>query len=164
MLDQCSSHWSVSPDTCLTEVPPGEYSLMSRRLIFLLILLSSLLFLLLLSIIKAPIPIQYFFHPDCPCHRLWPPTPPPAPPPPISERWIPPMGSFVGQSTCNSYTSAFGAGQRVLSYTYYTPWQVFLGNADTYHIHVNLVHLCERQQRRDTALEGLHLTQWLGSR
>ena len=36
------------------------------------------------------------------------------------------MGSFVGQSTCNSYTTALGAGQRVLSYTYYTPWQVFL--------------------------------------
>ena len=126
MLDQCSSHWSVSPDTCLTEVPPGEYSLMSRRLIFLLILLSSLLFLLLLSIIQAPIPIKYFFHPDCPCHRLDPPAPPPAPPPPTSGRWTPPLGSFVGPSTCNSYTTVLGAGQRVLSYTYYTPWQVFL--------------------------------------
>ena len=51
---------------------------------------------------------------------------PAAPPPPSSEEWNPPMGSFVGQSTCNSYTTALGAGQRVLSYTYYTPWQVFL--------------------------------------
>jgi len=33
------------------------------------------------------------------------------------------MGSFVGHSTCNSYTSALGAGQKVLSYSYYTPWQ-----------------------------------------
>ena len=134
---------------------------MSRRLIFLLILLSFLLALLLLSIIQPPtFPIKYFFHPDCPCHRLGPPSgPPPAPPPPTSGHWTPPIGSFVGPSTCNSYTSALGAGQKVLSYTYYTPWQVFLGNADTYHIHVKPVHLCYRQPRRDTALEGLHLTQ-----
>ena len=51
---------------------------------------------------------------------------PAAPPPPSSEEWNPPLGSFVGQSTCNSYTTTLGAGQRVLSYTYYTPWQVFL--------------------------------------
>ena len=30
-------------------------------------------------------------------------------------------GSYVGQSTCNNYTSALGAGQRVLSYSYYRP-------------------------------------------
>ena len=50
---------------------------------------------------------------------------PAAPPPPSSKEWNPPLGSFVGQSTCNSYTTSLGAGQRVLSYTYYTPWQVF---------------------------------------
>ena len=30
-------------------------------------------------------------------------------------------GSYVGQSTCNNFTSALGAGQRVLSYSYYRP-------------------------------------------
>ena len=135
----------------------------SQRLIFLLLLLlSSLLSLLLLPVIRAPTPVKYFFHPDCPCHRLNPPTPPPAPPPPPSGRWSPPLGSFVGPSTCDSYTSALGAGQRVLSYTYYTPWQVFQGNAETYHIHVKPIFL--RQPRPDTALEELHLTLWLDSR
>ena len=30
-------------------------------------------------------------------------------------------GTYVGQSTCNNFTSALGAGQRVLSYSYYRP-------------------------------------------
>ena len=30
-------------------------------------------------------------------------------------------GKYVGQSTCNNFTSALGAGQRVLSYSYYRP-------------------------------------------
>ena len=30
-------------------------------------------------------------------------------------------GQYVGQSTCNNFTSALGAGQRVLSYSYYRP-------------------------------------------
>ena len=34
-----------------------------------------------------------------------------------------PQGSYVGQSTCNNFTSALGAGQKVLSYTYYSPWR-----------------------------------------
>ena len=28
-------------------------------------------------------------------------------------------GSYVGQSTCNNFTTVLGAGQRVLSYSYY---------------------------------------------
>ena len=34
--------------------------------------------------------------------------------------WAPAPGSYVGPSTCDRFTSALGAGQRVLSYTYYT--------------------------------------------
>ena len=30
-------------------------------------------------------------------------------------------GSYVGPSSCNEYTDRLGAGQRVLSYSYYTP-------------------------------------------
>ena len=30
-------------------------------------------------------------------------------------------GSYVGPSTCNNFTSALGAGQRVLRYSYYRP-------------------------------------------
>ena len=33
-------------------------------------------------------------------------------------------GQYVGQSTCNNFTSALGAGQRVLSYAYYRPYIV----------------------------------------
>lgn len=36
--------------------------------------------------------------------------------------WTFPDGTYVGHSTCNRYTSALGSGQKVLSYTYYTPW------------------------------------------
>ena len=36
-----------------------------------------------------------------------------------------PQGTYVGQSTCNNFTSALGAGQKVLSYSYYTPWRTF---------------------------------------
>ena len=36
-----------------------------------------------------------------------------------------PQTSYVGQSTCNNFTSALGAGQKVLSYSYYTPWRTF---------------------------------------
>ena len=33
----------------------------------------------------------------------------------------PSEGSYVGPSSCNEYTDRLGAGQRVLSYSYYTP-------------------------------------------
>ena len=33
----------------------------------------------------------------------------------------PPDGSYVGPSTCNDFTDRLGAGQKVLSYSYYTP-------------------------------------------
>ena len=33
-------------------------------------------------------------------------------------------GQYVGQSTCNNFTSVLGAGQRVLSYAYYRPYKV----------------------------------------
>ena len=33
----------------------------------------------------------------------------------------PTEGSYVGPSSCNEYTDRLGAGQRVLSYSYYTP-------------------------------------------
>ena len=31
-------------------------------------------------------------------------------------------GSYVGLSSCNQYTSQLGSGQKVLTYTYFTPW------------------------------------------
>ena len=34
-----------------------------------------------------------------------------------------PHGVYIGPSSCNDYTSALGAGQKVLSYTYYSPWR-----------------------------------------
>ena len=34
---------------------------------------------------------------------------------------IPPAGSYVGKSSCNEFTDRLGAGQKVLSYSYYTP-------------------------------------------
>jgi hypothetical protein len=33
----------------------------------------------------------------------------------------PPAGSYVGLSSCNSFTTHLGSGQNVLSYSYYTP-------------------------------------------
>ena len=36
----------------------------------------------------------------------------------------PPPGSSVGRSSCNYYTDLLGAGQDVLSYSYYTPGTV----------------------------------------
>ena len=39
-----------------------------------------------------------------------------------TSAWAPAPSSCVGPSTCDRFTSALGAGQRVLSYTYYTPW------------------------------------------
>ena len=35
-----------------------------------------------------------------------------------------PQTTYVGQSTCNNFTSALGAGQKVLSYAYYRPYIV----------------------------------------
>ena len=32
-------------------------------------------------------------------------------------------GTFVGPSRCSHFTTALGSGQKVLSYTYYTPWR-----------------------------------------
>ena len=34
-----------------------------------------------------------------------------------------PKGVYIGSSSCSDYTSALGAGQKVLSYTYYSPWR-----------------------------------------
>ena len=39
-----------------------------------------------------------------------------------TSAWAPAPSSCVGPSTCDRFTSALVAGQRVLSYTYYTPW------------------------------------------
>ena len=36
----------------------------------------------------------------------------------------PPAGAYVGQSSCNTYTDRLGAGQDVLSYSYYTPGNI----------------------------------------
>ena len=38
----------------------------------------------------------------------------------------PSEGSYVGPSSCNEYTDRLGAGQRVLSYSYYTPGSITL--------------------------------------
>ena len=40
-------------------------------------------------------------------------------------------GQYVGQSTCNNFTSALGAAQRVLSYSYYRPDQLAGKPTDT---------------------------------
>ena len=37
---------------------------------------------------------------------------------------IPPDGSYVGRSSCNSYTDRLGSGQNVMSYSYYTPGNI----------------------------------------
>ena len=34
-----------------------------------------------------------------------------------------PKGVYIGSSSCSDYTSALGAGQKVLSYTFYSPWR-----------------------------------------
>ena len=34
-----------------------------------------------------------------------------------------PAGVYIGPSSCDQYTSALGSGQKVLSYTYYSPWR-----------------------------------------
>ena len=39
----------------------------------------------------------------------------------LEEGVIPPDGSYVGPSSCNKETELLGSGQRVLSYSYYTP-------------------------------------------
>lgn len=70
---------------------------------------------------------EYFFHPSCKCSR----------PGPhldnlkVSKHWNKrvkislkiPDSTFVGNSTCNDYASALGAGQKVISYSYYSPWK-----------------------------------------
>ena len=37
----------------------------------------------------------------------------------------PPDGSYVGPSSCNKFTDLLGSGQKVLSYSYYTPGVTF---------------------------------------
>ena len=67
-------------------------------------------------------PLIYFLHVQCE-------TPRPAPPaaggpslyPELVAGRVPPDGSYVGASSCNQYTDSLGSGQRVLSYSYYTP-------------------------------------------
>ena len=87
----------------------------------------------LLPAAQLGLPSQnYSFHPGCPCHR---------PGPALAallarqaehaEFWAGrlggpvrvPAGVFIGLSSCNQYTSVLGAGQRVLSYSYYSPWR-----------------------------------------
>jgi len=79
---------------------------------------------------------KYSFHPQCNCFRT-------APNLAMLENnyaeaaiesaktsstpWLFPKGTYVGNSTCNRYTSAIGSGQKVLSYTYYTPWRAHGG-------------------------------------
>ena len=80
------------------------------------------------------VPLQnYSFHPSCKCSRLA---------PQLERLKIPfdksasywkekleevplkiPVGDYVGPSSCNDFTSALGSGQKVLSYTYYSPWR-----------------------------------------
>lgn len=76
---------------------------------------------------------KYRFHPDCPCAReaaslsslekrfksqenFWQDI---LARPPL----VIPTGVYIGPSTCSDYSSVLGSGQRVLSYTYYTPWR-----------------------------------------
>ena len=79
-----------------------------------------------------PLTSSYQFHPSCQCARRGPSLAhlealfEPSTVGELGSRsrpWAPAPGSYVGPSTCDRYTSALGAGQRVLSYTYYTPWR-----------------------------------------
>ena len=84
--------------------------------------------------IKLNIPTQnYFFHPSCNCSRQAPALTA------LQEHFekskqfwriklseVPvrlAAGVYVGSSSCNDYSSALGSGQKVLSYTYYSPWR-----------------------------------------
>merc|ERR1712227_105985 len=70
---------------------------------------------------------KYFFHSSCECYRYA---------AKLQERIIPSFlpqfsqnsslsslsdGSYVGLSSCNQYTSQLGSGQKVLTYSYFTP-------------------------------------------
>ena len=44
----------------------------------------------------------------------------------VIKGMTPSDGSYVGPSSCNEYTDRLGAGQRVLSYSYYTPGSIIL--------------------------------------
>jgi hypothetical protein len=86
----------------------------------------------LLPWLDGPLTESYQLHPTCQCARRGPPLAQlealfePSTVGELGSRsrpWAPTPGSYVGPSTCDRYTSALGAGQRVLSYTYYTPWR-----------------------------------------
>ena len=56
----------------------------------------------------------------CPCRRPRPPHSGPSQVLGIITHHPPPPGSYVGLSSCNTYTTMLGSGQNVLSYSYYS--------------------------------------------
>ena len=65
----------------------------------------------------------YSFHPSCNCSRIGPRLSSLQPPSSDIDWRELEDGTYVGESTCDEFTSALGSGQNVLSYTYYTPWR-----------------------------------------
>ena len=78
------------------------------------------------SFVGGPEETRYVFHESCPCHRLG------IDLSVLSESQFqevatgettagPNMGSYVGSSMCNAYTTALGYGQKVVAYSFYEP-------------------------------------------
>ena len=69
---------------------------------------------------------EFFFHEACPCKRLRKKLPRLAVKHDIlgiSHAENPPIiGSYVGPSKCNIYTTSLGYGQKVVSYSFYEPF------------------------------------------
>ena len=71
----------------------------------------------------------YYFHASCPCHRMGPSLEMQRRKRRLlressvssSESIIPEIGSHVGPSTCNDYTTSLGYGQKVVAYSFYEP-------------------------------------------
>ena len=76
------------------------------------------------TLLPSPIITRFYFHERCPCFRFK---------KRIStldmarlnkyadSRLAPSPGSYVGPSTCNSFTTSLGFGQKVVAYSFFDP-------------------------------------------
>ena len=64
----------------------------------------------------------------CPCTRSQPPLTGPSRLLSLLTGHPPPPGSYVGLSSCNTFTTRLGSGQNVLSYSYYTPHNTMINH------------------------------------
>ena len=94
---------------------------MKKNVITILTLISLLIITRIKSILDLYVPKSIQTpNSNCSCSR---------PLPPLGMDYslalangiVPPDGSYVGPSFCNSFTDHLGSGQKVLSYSYYTP-------------------------------------------